>query len=102
MSNDHSNNNYNMANLVEALSIDATTRPTKSDARRQSAKSLKEERVARLNWLIDESSWKSPDNSSQKIMQTFGFDPALFLVDMLHKICGKFGYILSKFTKAAC
>jgi hypothetical protein len=31
-----------------------------------------------------------------------GFDPAVFNVDMLHKICGKLGFVSRKFTKVVC
>jgi hypothetical protein len=36
------------------------------------------------------------------LKQIAGFDPAIFSVDMLRKICGKLGFVSQKCTKAVC
>ncbi len=36
------------------------------------------------------------------LKQILGMDASLFNVDMLHKICGKLGFISCKFNKAVC
>jgi hypothetical protein len=36
------------------------------------------------------------------LKQIAGFDPAVFFVDILTKICGKLGFMSQKYTKAVC
>jgi hypothetical protein len=55
-----------------------------------------------LNEMIDSTDWKNPtifiveDNVLKQIL---GMDASLFNIDMLHKICGKLGFISCKFNK---
>jgi len=73
--------------------------------RKQKAAEEKARRKAHLMHLIDNTTWQSPDNftveeNASKLI--IGFDPAVFNVDMLHKICGKLGFVSRKFTKVVC
>jgi hypothetical protein len=55
--------------------------------------------------LIDNTTWQSPDNFTVEenvLKLIIGFHPAVFNVDMLHKICGKLGFVSRKSTKVVC
>jgi hypothetical protein len=55
-----------------------------------------------LMHLIDNTTWRNPDNftvEENELKLILGFDPTVFTVDMLHKICGKLGFASRKYTK---
>jgi hypothetical protein len=73
--------------------------------RKQKAAEEKARREAHLMRLIDNTTWQSPDNFTVEenvLKLIIGFDPAVFNVDMLCKICGKLGFVSRKFTKVVC
>jgi hypothetical protein len=55
-----------------------------------------------LMHLIDNTTWRNPDNftvEENELKLILGFDPTVFTVDMLHKICGKLSFASRKYTK---
>ncbi len=65
----------------------------------------KARRDAHLLRLIDNTTWQDADNftvEDNTLKQIIGFDPAVFSVDMLQKICGKLGFVSRKYTKIVC
>jgi hypothetical protein len=73
--------------------------------KKQKAAEDKARRDAHLLWLIDNTTWQDADNfmvEDNILKQIIGFDPAVFSVDMLRKICGKLGFVSRKYTKIVC
>jgi hypothetical protein len=73
--------------------------------KKQKAAEDKARRDAHLQRLIDNTTWQDADNfivEDNILKQIIGFDPAVFPVDMLRKICGKLGFVSRKYTKNVC
>ena len=73
--------------------------------KKEKAVEEKARREAHLMHLINNTTWQNPNNFTAKenvLKLILGFDPTVFNVDMLHKICGKLGFVSRKFTKMVC
>ncbi len=78
---------------------------TAAAAKKQKASEDKARRDEHLLRLIDGTTWQNADNFTVEeniLKQMIGFDPLFFSVDMLHKICGKLGFVSRKYTKNVC
>ncbi len=78
---------------------------TAAAAKKQKAAEDKLRREEHLLRLIDGTTWQNADNFTVEdnfLKQILGFDPSVFSVDMLRKICGKLGFVSRKFTKTVC
>jgi hypothetical protein len=65
-------------------------------SKKQLAAEQKAQKEVHLLHLIEGTTWKNLDSYTVEdnvLKQMMGFDPAVFSVDMLCKICGKLGYM---------
>ncbi len=73
--------------------------------KKQKASEDKARREEHLLHLIEGTTWQNADNFTVEeniLKQIIGFDPSVLSVDMLHKICGKLGFVSHKYTKNVC
>jgi len=73
--------------------------------RKEKAAEEKTRREVNLMHFIENTTLQNSDNFTVEenvLKLILGFDPAVFNVDMLHKIWGKLGFVFRKFTKVVC
>ena len=97
----------NNAPIVSATTVDVPAQPIASAAanKKQKAAEDKARRDAHLLRLIENTTWQDAENFTVEdnvLKQIIGFDPEVFSVDMIRKICGKLGFVSRKYTKIVC
>jgi hypothetical protein len=95
------------APTASASTVDLPAQPVIAAAsnKKQKAAEDKARRDVHLLWLIDNTTWQDAENFTVEdnvLKQIIGFDPEVFSVDMIRKICGKLGFVSRKYTKIVC